>query len=337
MSAPAPTTTLDESVADSTKRDTKDTRLRWQPFTKTSLVKGEEVTTFPFLDDSNLKDLWLVRYLLAERPYKAGYGSTIKAWEEIAIQLRDQKHPETGELLYGPKGLRGKTLKDRFISMMEFVKQQDREVLRRTGTDDEPVPGEIMSALEDLYSDWQSHCAVGESKTQALAAQKKKDRDAAEALRQASLGNLSAIYGTDNVSDLDGDTVPALNTPASSRRLSYASSRTSSSRSRSPVSGGGQHSEALQDLITRSQEREAARSSSKRARLEVEIKKEERDSRRLQMEEERLRLENERLQLDRVEREQIRAERTASIQLMQALAQTILNQNKNQDNNSTSK
>jgi hypothetical protein len=33
--------------------------------------------------------------LLVERPYKAANGATIKAWDDIAIQLRNEKHPET--------------------------------------------------------------------------------------------------------------------------------------------------------------------------------------------------------------------------------------------------
>ena len=167
----------DDSVpggADTKKKNNKDTRLRWPPLTKTLLVKGDEVITFPFLEDENLKDLYLVRSLLAERPYKAGYGGTAKAWEDVAVQLRDVKHPESGDLLYGPKTLKAKTLKDRFMLYMEFVQKQDREALRRTGTDDDPVPTEIMSALEDLYSDWKSHCATGESNSQAVAAQKKR-------------------------------------------------------------------------------------------------------------------------------------------------------------------
>ena len=327
----------DDSVpggADTKKKDNKDTHLRWPPLTKTLLVKGDEVITFPFLEDENLKDLYLVRSLLAERPYKAGYGGTAKAWEDVAVQLRDVKHPESGDLLYGPKTLKAKTLKDRFMLYMAFVQKQDRKALRRTGTDDDPVPTEIMSALEDLYSDWKSHCATGESKSQAVAAQKKKDRDAAEAVRQASLGNLTAMYGADELSDdLDSDCPVPKETPTSNRRLSYglkpmtASSSVASSRSRSPVFSG-QHNEALQDLLSRSQEREEARARSKRARLELEKTKEERESRRLQIEEERLHLEERRLELDR-------AERKASIQLMQALAESLLSE-KNKNNSTQS-
>jgi hypothetical protein len=56
---------------------------------------------------------------------------------------------------------------------MEFVKQQDREALRRTGTDNKPEPGKILNALEDLCSDWQSHCALGDTKSNSIAAQKR--------------------------------------------------------------------------------------------------------------------------------------------------------------------
>jgi hypothetical protein len=315
-------------VADN-RRENKDTRLRWIPFTKTSVVRGEEVVSFPFLENENWKDLLLVRLLLVERPYKAGYGATIKAWDDIALQLRNEKHPETGELLFGHKGIKGKAIKERFLACMEFVKQQDREALRRTGTDDEAEPGEILNALEDLYSDWQSHCALGDTKNNSVAAQKKKDKDAAEAMRQASLGNLSAINnGRDDISDLEADGVLP-ETPAG-RRLSYASrassSTTTGTRSRSPVFSPGQHTEAIQDLITRSKEREEERARSKRAKIEQEKNKEDRENRRLSLEEARLRLDNERLEMER-------AERTASMQFMQALAQSLLNRNNNNNTN----
>jgi hypothetical protein len=120
----------------------------------------EEVVSFPFLENDNLKDLLLVHLLLVKRPYKATYGATIKAWDDIALQLRNEKHPETGELLFGHKGIKGKAIKERFLACMEFVQQQDREALRPTGTDDKPEPGEILNALEDLCSDWQPHCAL---------------------------------------------------------------------------------------------------------------------------------------------------------------------------------
>jgi hypothetical protein len=319
----------------------RDKRLRWHAFVKKVLVKGEEIISYPVLEEDNFKDLYFLRHLLAERPYTAGFGSTIKAWEDIANLLRDYKHPVTGEVLYGSKGIKGKALKDRFLALIDFVRKQDRDALRRTGTDDEPEPGEILSLLESMLADYDSHCVQGESKNQSVAAQKKKDRDAAEAVRQASLGNLHAIYGVDDVltEDPGSDDGSSLETPRSNRRLSYASSRdggnsSKTSRSRSPVFTGG-HTKAIQELMTRSQERDLQRSESKRARLEQQKTKDEQDQRRLDMEEERLRLERQRLELDRAEREQARAERTASIQLMNALAQSLLNQNRSNTNNST--
>jgi hypothetical protein len=268
MSVPTIVNT-DDSVSGGTdtRNLTKDTRLRWTPFKKTMLVKGEEVVTFPFLQKDNFKDLMFVNLLLVERPFKAGYGSTIKAWDDIAAQLRDVKHPESGEPLYGAKAIRGKALKERFLAIMDFVKHQDRDALRRTGTDDEPEPGEIENAIADLYSDWQSHCTQGDSKSQSEAAKKKQDRDAAEAVHQASLGNMTAIYASDDLSDPDAEAGP-LQTPSNNRRLSYGSrgnttsSSATSKRSRSPVFLG-QQNEAIQELLTRSQERDEARAMSK--------------------------------------------------------------------------
>jgi hypothetical protein len=331
-------------MAASSIPEPRDTRLRWHPFTKTTLLKGEAVVSFPFLEDTNFKDLFFVRHVLAERPYKAGYGATIKAWDEIAVGLKDMKHPETGELLYGIKGIKGKALRDRFLACMEFVKSQERDALRRTGTDDEPEPCELLNALEDLLEDWQSHCSLGESKTLSVAAQKKKDRDAAEAVRQASLGNLTGIHAAapDEVSDVEADVGGVLiETPASNRRLSYAcrgtstsSSAATSTRSRSPMLGA-HHSDVMQDMMKRSQERDVARERSKRARIDAQLdldkKREDRDNRRMQMEEQRLKIEAERLEFDRVQREESRVERTAAVNLMNALANSLMNQNNNKN------
>jgi hypothetical protein len=134
-----------------------------------------------------------------------------------------------------------------------------------------------------------------------------------------------AIYSSDEISDLDADGVQQ-ETP-SGWRLSYASraSSTTTSRSRSPVFSPGQHTEAIQDLLTRSKEREVERAQSKRARIEQNKIKEERENRRLALDEARLRLDSERLEIER-------AERTASMQFMQALAQSLLNQNNNNNN-----
>jgi hypothetical protein len=97
-------------------------------------------------------------------------------------------------------------------------------------------------------------------------------------------------------------------------------------RSLSPVFSPGQHTEAIQDLVTRSKEREEERARSKRAKIEQEKNKEDRENRRLSLEEARLRLDNERLEMER-------AERTASMQFMQALAQSLLNRNNNNNTN----
>jgi hypothetical protein len=289
------------------------------------------VVTFPFLEKDNFKDLMFVNLLLVERPFKAGYGSTIKAWDDIATQLRDAKHPESGEPLYGAKAIRGKALKERFLAIMDFVKHQDRDILRRTGTDDEPEPGEIENAIADLYSDWQSHCAQGDSKSQSQAAKKKQDRDAAEAVHQALLGNMTAIYASDDLSDPDAEDGP-LQTPTNNRRLSYGlrgngtSSSATSKRSRSPVFLG-QQNDAIQELLTKSQERDEARAMFKGARVELEEKKDDREKKRDDRDDRRLQLEEERLRLESERNQHKRAKGTATIQLMQALAQSLLNKN----------
>lgn len=314
---------------------TGETRLRWLPLTKTTMQKGERIVTYPFLDDSNYKDREFVKTLLVERPYKAGFGHTGKAWDEVAISLSGQRHPETGDLLFGDKGLKAKALKDRFMAFMDFVKKEDSAAPRRTGTDDEAEPHEIMQGLEDLHEDWLSHSANGESKNISAVAQKKKDRELAEALRQSALiGNISAVRAairTGAADEEEEDEGDIITTPTVRRTLSTTSSGrssgpTSSSRSKSPVPDSQGF---LLQLAARSEERDEERARSKRVRAEIEDRKEERDAKRLQLEEQRMQLERDRLELDRTQRMESRDERKASAALMQALALSLLRQNQN--------
>jgi hypothetical protein len=321
MSDPPPTDPINVSVPATVenKKAASEPRLRWLPLSKTEIRNGEVVVKYPFLADDNFKDLFFVRMLMAERPYKSGYGATCKAWEECASQLSKYTVPGSVDLAYGKKPLKGKVLKERFIQMMNFVKVEDREALRRTGTDDEPEAGEIMVLLEDLYSDYKTHSESQESKTQSVEAQKKKDRNDAEAIRRASLG----IYTVDEASDLEIS--EDHQTPVAKKRLSYnrkgSATGSSSSRSKSPVLPGS-HNEALQKLMTRSTDYDDERRESKRARMELEIEKKEENNRRLSMEleeqkyrrsfdEERLKLEARRVELEEKKIEHMQAQQNS--------------------------
>jgi hypothetical protein len=231
------------------------------------------------------------------------------------------------------------------MSFMEFVKKEDRAAVRRTGTNDEPVPHEIMQGLEDFHEDWLSHCAAGESRTISAVAQKKKDQELAEALRQSALiGNISAIQaaaGTNTSSASSAQHAPdkededwLTSTPATRRSSSASgppSSGRSSGRSKSPTPSGP-HGDLLLHLAARSEERNEERVKSKRDRLEREDRQEERDSKRLQLKEHCIQLECDRLELDRMERIASREERKASAALMQALALSLLGKNNNDTN-----
>jgi hypothetical protein len=128
-----------------TSDNNRDTRLHWHAFIKKVLVKGEEIVSYPVLEEDNFKDLYFVRHLLAERPYTAGFGSTIKAWEDISNPLRNLKHPVTGEVLYGSKGIKGKALKDRFLALIDFVRKQDRDVFVGLALTTNQSPGKSLA------------------------------------------------------------------------------------------------------------------------------------------------------------------------------------------------
>ena len=97
-----------------------------------------------------------------------------------------------GTLVFGVQGIGEKAAKKRFEELMVFVKGNVDHVLFESGRNDADDCNELLVGLKDLLeivSGLENDRSVTSSQTEA---KKNEDRARAEALRNASLGNLTA-------------------------------------------------------------------------------------------------------------------------------------------------
>ena len=165
--------------------------LKWIPISETvQRGTGSKVIHLFLHDRDNWMDIMLVRHLLVDHPFAAGFGQTCKAWRSLADSLSNCKDPD-GKLVYGVHGIGEKAAKKRFEELMAFMKGCINHVPFESGTDDAAEGTELVAGLEDLLeivSGLENEKCVTTSQT---AARKCEDRARAEALRNASLGNLT--------------------------------------------------------------------------------------------------------------------------------------------------
>ena len=144
---------------------------------------------FVFLQDDNLRDKHLLRVMLLKQPWAGGYGKVTKLWEESADLCMEQKD-EKGKKVFDGK-LCGKIIKDRFRLLLKWVKSNQNGVAFRSGTDDEPPPGEIMQMLEELLERVTDFKESKEETHKEKTENKKRMREEAQCIREASLRNKS--------------------------------------------------------------------------------------------------------------------------------------------------
>jgi hypothetical protein len=155
----------------------------------TKSVNGSQKISYPFLDNDNYHDVYLVRVLLAMAPFKAEYGQTIKAWDAAAACLCTHLDP-SGKLVF-PDGITTRTMKTRFEDSIQFVKKYDGNLPFHSGEDDEAELNEMQSGLEDIYEDWCSFEASKQATSNSNAVQIKLEKEQAEQIRKGSVGEMS--------------------------------------------------------------------------------------------------------------------------------------------------
>ena len=132
----------------------------------------------------------LVRQLLVEHPFAAGFGQTCKVWRALAASLSNCMNASR-KLVYGIQGIGDKAAKKQFEDLMVFMKGFICHVPFESGTDDADGGTKLVAGLEDLFeivSGLENEKSVTSSQT---AARKNEYRARAEKLRNTSLGNLT--------------------------------------------------------------------------------------------------------------------------------------------------
>ena len=274
------------------KVNAKGPRINWKRIEKTCTVKGEKVTSNPFLDEAetNHLDVAIIKHLAHERPYLSDHGSVLQAFADCAEKASTEVHPETGKPLF--VSLDGPKLKARFDALMKFTTKLENGAPKRTGTDDEYGPdgskaGELLGALEEMQSELKSFKDEADSKKKVAAENKKNDLAASDALRQASLG-MSVPKDPDGKEDGSylrkvgyGSTV----TPASRQR---AKSNLSSTSSTSSVASASTTKKAVKKTGTEQIHDNGSVYERMEKRAQARLLHEENQKRKLELQAERL-------------------------------------------------
>ena len=144
---------------------------------------------FVFLQDDNLRNKHLLRVMLLKQPWAGGYGKVTKLWEESADLCMEQKD-EKGKKVFDGK-LCGKIIKERFKLLLKWIKSNQNDVAFRSGTDDKAPPGEIMRMLEEVLELVTDFEGSKEEAQKEKMENKKRMREEAQCIREASMGNKS--------------------------------------------------------------------------------------------------------------------------------------------------
>ena len=122
-------------LEDSNSSRKKAPRLRWMSMASAlPLRDGVPSKIFPLLESKdNWMDIMLVRQLISDRPFDAGHGLTMKAWDTCTGFLSKTLDPN--DRLVHPTGISGKQLKTRFLQLMDFIKKVEVQIPLNPGCD----------------------------------------------------------------------------------------------------------------------------------------------------------------------------------------------------------
>lgn len=301
----------------------KPARLTWPALKRASHVNN--TYSYPFLTVDSHMDLALIRILLAERPYKAQYGSMKESWESCAKMLQDQKDGNNNPLFTSE--VQGKAVKKRFDNYILFVKEENTATPFRSGCDDEEAPCEQLVGLEDLYEDYTSYLTNTESNKESIAAKKLKDKNDGNSVREASLNGYTRP--ANNLNDTDSNTrtslddESALNLPPP-RKKSRGSATSTATHSTSGFKGSKRSIldgiKEIEVFATEREERKLEKAKYKKERLKQKSEELSLQQQRLQMDRE---LQDQRLELERERMRLESHERRSNSQLVQSVVQLL--------------
>jgi hypothetical protein len=288
-------------------------RNRWCTLQKFYKVNGRTVVTYPFLmDPNNLKDELLITQLITDEPFAARHGEVKTAWENVANKLKEQK--SGGEYIY-QKSLCSKTIRDRFTKYVEIVKSYDREVPLHSG-DDSEIFYERFGELEKLCSRYLSAASEIDDAKKDTLQKKKNDREAAEAIRKASLGKIRAARTSETLSGSESDSDQSIKYSDQSNKTSSKKKQKKKKAKQSDTAKIG-NNVAMFSLIL--DERED-RMKQKESRLRL---KEENRAKELELQQQSLQLQQQRFDAYLKQQEEQTKQQEAQREFMLALAKTF--------------
>jgi hypothetical protein len=177
--------------------------------------EDEDGVTYPFLeqpDDKELsmynKELSMYSCLVVSKPFATTkWNGVTAAWTAAVKEINEQVNFTTGALHFNPP-ISVKTVRERFEGAMKIIKELDANVPFRSGNNDEEEPSKLLMLLEDLYEQKISFDTDKAGQKDSATAKKKKSRDDAKAIQEASLGifiSRKAVTEADELSDDDNN------------------------------------------------------------------------------------------------------------------------------------
>ena len=303
--------TADAAQALPTKRSPK---LVWPTTKKPTGVSGK--FTYPFLDTSNLMDQHLVRILNVERPYKAPYGSTTKAWESCVQYLKDQKDEDNNPIFNADINI--KALQTRLDKYIKFVKEDLSSVPFRSGEDNEEAPNSIRQGIEDIYEDWLSFTSITDSTRQSSVAAKANNRANANAIKQAAVTGFARKrnnHTDDSDNNNSNDDLPS---SKKSKRSNSKSSRNSTAKSTTSNQSIFDSLQGLEIYSMKDKERKLAKAKHK-------VEKQEQKRIALELEQQKIKLEEKKLKLEEAKQKQSAKLMKSMTEMIPAQARTLAN------------
>ena len=150
-----------------------------------SVTKCDSNNDLSFLKASNLKDIHLLRCLVLKVPWASGYGKITKAWDEAAKLLSEQKGCDGINVFDEP--VSSKVMKERVKVLLKWIKDDHVASQYKSGIDDENPPSEVMQLLDEVSELHTEHEENKEETGKEKAAGRKRAREQALVIREASL------------------------------------------------------------------------------------------------------------------------------------------------------
>ena len=127
---------LSSSKEKDNENEKSDCRLKLVKISRKTLNDGSHVLTPEFLHHTNLKDLFLLRSMIAHHPYKTTFGAVKADWKVVSDELSTSVC-EKGLRVFSEGELKPRGAQNRFKEYIKYGNWDANAAMKRTGCDDE--------------------------------------------------------------------------------------------------------------------------------------------------------------------------------------------------------